>query len=207
MVDGTSPGSQVIIVPGGYGRAVRVMAGQYVSVRDVHGGQCGDFWALDAGDLDHYFSPMHTWVHVGRIQLRVGDELVSNRREPLLTLMRDDVGQHDMFFPACDRQRYARYYGIHEHRNCCDNFREAIEAFHWRGPHTPQPLNLFMRTSLSSNGELTILDPISRAGDTVTFRALQDLIIVLSACPMDLNPVGGSSITDLEIAVSEAQPQ
>ena len=207
MDDRSSSKSQVIIVPGGYGRAVRVMAGQFVSVRDVHGGQCGDFWALDAGDLDHYFSPMHTWVHVGRIQLRVGDELVSNRREPLLTLMRDDVGQHDMFFPACDRQRYARYYGIHEHRNCCDNFREAMEVFAWEGRQVPQPLNLFMRTSISPSGELTILDPISRAGDMIAFKALRDLMIVLSACPMDLNPVGGASITDLEITVSTAHPQ
>jgi len=121
--------------------------------------------------------------------------------------MRDDVGQHDMFFPACDRQRYARYYGIHEHRNCCDNFREAMEVFAWEGRQVPQPLNLFMRTSISPSGELTILDPISRAGDMIAFKALRDLMIVLSACPMDLNPVGGPSITDLEITVSTAHPQ
>lgn len=207
MNDRLSCESQITVVPGGCGRAVQVPARHYVSVRDVHGGQCGDFWAIDADDLDHFFSPMHTWVHIGRVQLCVGDELVSNRREPLLTLMRDDVGEHDMFFPACDRERYSRYYGVEEHRNCCDNFRQAMEPFAWEGQHIPQPLNLFMRTSISSNGELTILDPISRAGDMVVFRALRDCVIVVSACPMDLNPVGGPSISDLEILVSFAPPE
>jgi uncharacterized protein YcgI (DUF1989 family) len=31
------------------------------------------------------------------------------------------------------------------------------------------------------------------------------LIVVVSACPMDLNPVGGQGITDLEILVGDTK--
>jgi uncharacterized protein YcgI (DUF1989 family) len=135
-----------LTVPGGYGRSIDVAEGRYVGVRDIKGGQCGDFWAIDAGDFDHYLAPSYTWVHLGRIQPRVGDELVTNRREPILTIIADDVGWHDMLVPACDKQRYKKYYGVTGHRNCRDNFLEAISSNDWGTRPVPQPFNLFMNT-------------------------------------------------------------
>ncbi len=46
-----------LTVPGRYGRSIDVKKGQYVTVRDIEGGQCGDFWAIDANDFDHFLSP------------------------------------------------------------------------------------------------------------------------------------------------------
>ncbi len=37
--------------------------------------------------------------------------------------------------------------------------------------------------------------------------ARMSLIIVVSACPMDLNPVGGQGITDLEITVTDTEEE
>jgi uncharacterized protein YcgI (DUF1989 family) len=193
-----------LIVPGGYGRKIRVNKGQFIGIVDLEGGQCGDFWAFDAGDLDHYLSPAHTWLHISRIQPRVGDELVTNRREPILTIIRDDVGWHDMLAPACDPQRYAIYYGVTDHRSCAQNLQEAMSDLGWGDRNTPQPFNLFMNTFVQPDGTLEIRDPISKAGDQIVFRAEMDLIVVLSACPMDLNPVSGGGITDLAIRVRDS---
>ena len=203
MSDKEAQGAVHLIVPGGYGRAIDVAEGQYVAVRDIEGGQCGDFWAIDAADFDHYLSPPHTWVHLGRIQPRVGDELVTNRREPIFKIIADDVGWHDMLVPACDKQRYERYYGVTGHRNCHDNFLEALNRYDWGKRPVPQPFNLFMNTFVEPDGTLHIKDPISKAGDIVLMRALISLIVVVSACPMDLNPVGGQGITDLAILIGD----
>jgi uncharacterized protein YcgI (DUF1989 family) len=47
-----------------------------------------------------------------------------------------------------------------------------------------------------------------RIGDElVTNRREPILIIVVSACPMDLNPIGGQAITDLEILVAETEEE
>ena len=123
--------------------------------------------AVDADDFNHFLSPSHTWVHIGSIQPRVGDELVTNRREPILKIISDDVGWHDMLVPACDKQRYERYYGVSEHRNCHDNFLEAMNTRDWGKRKVPQPFNLFMNTFIEPDGTLHIRDPISKAGDTI----------------------------------------
>jgi uncharacterized protein YcgI (DUF1989 family) len=205
MSDKKNDGTRHLIVPGGYGGAIEVQKGQYVAVRDIEGGQCGDFWAIDAEDFNHFLSPPHTWIHLGRIQPRIGDELVTNRREPILKIVADDVGWHDMLAPACDRQRYERYYGVTGHRNCHDNFLEAMRARDWGDRLVPQPFNLFMNTYVDADGTFLIRDPISKAGDKIIMIAKMALVVVLSACPMDLNPVGGQGITDLEILVADAE--
>jgi uncharacterized protein YcgI (DUF1989 family) len=191
-----------ILVPGGFGKYITAREGQFIAVVDLHGGQCVDFWAIDSHDFDHFLSPAHSWLHIGAIQPKVGDELVTNRREPILTILADDVGWHDMLAPACDRYRYERYYGITDHRNCCDNFLEAMSEMNWGNRLVPQPFNLFMNTFVEPDGKFHLRDPISKAGDKVIFRAEKDVIIVTSACPMDLNVVGGGGITDIEVIVS-----
>jgi uncharacterized protein YcgI (DUF1989 family) len=196
-----------LTVPGGYARSINVKKEQYVAVRDIEGGQCGDFWAIDANDFDHVLSPPHTWIHLGRIQPRIGDELVTNQRKPIFTIISDDVGWHDMLAPACDQQRYERYYGVKEHRNCHDNFLEVMGKSDWGNRLVPQPFNLFMNTFVESDGTLLIRDPISKSGDKITMIARISLIIVVSACPMDLNPVGGQGITDLEIIVADTEEE
>ncbi len=203
----TRSSAQSVIVPGGYGRLIDLKKGQYVAVRDIEGGQCGDFWAIDAGNFDHFLSPPHTWIHLGRIQPRLGDELVTNRRDPILKIIVDDVGWHDMLAPACDRQRYERYYGVTGHRNCHDNFLEAMASREWGKRQVPQPYNLFMNTFVESDGMLLIRDPISKRGDKVAMIAMMALIVVVSACPMDLNPIGGQGITDLEIVVADTEEE
>ena len=196
-----------LTVPGSYGRLIDVKKGQYVAVRDIKGGQCGDFWAIDANDFDHFLSPPHTWIHLGSIQPRIGDELVTNQREPILKIIADEVGWHDMLAPACDQQRYERYYGVKGHRNCHDNFLEVMGKQNWGNRLVPNPFNLFMNTFVESDGTLLIRDPISKSGDKVTMMARMSLIIVVSACPMDLNPIGGQAITDLEIVVADTEEE
>lgn len=191
-------------VPAGEGRAFKVARGNALAVVDVMGGQCTDFWAIDLQDYGHYFSPPHTIVHNQSIQLRVGHQLVTNLRRPILTVLSDDVGLHDMFYPPCDKSRYLLYFGVSEHRNCHDNFLEAVAGFNWGSRPVPFPaLNIFMNTRVESDGRLTTLEPVSKPGDKIVFRAEMDILCVASSCPMDLTPLGAKGITDVEIVVAE----
>lgn len=49
----------------------------------------------------------------------------------------------------------------------------------------PTPLNLFMNVKVNEEGGIVFRAPTSKQGDCVAFKALMDVIIVLSACPMD----------------------
>ncbi len=75
----------------------------------------------------------------------------------------------------------------------------------WEKREVPQPFNLFVNTFIEPDGTLRIRDPISKAGDLIIMIAKMPLIAVVSACPMDLNPVGGQGITDLEMLVSDSE--
>lgn len=192
-----------VLIPAAHGGSIEVKKGQYICVLDVQGGQCADFWAINRNDLDHFLSPPHCWIDLKRIQPKVGDKLVTNQRDPIVTIISDDVGWHDMLVPSCDSKRYEYHFGVKGHRNCVDNFREAMKKYQWGERPVPQPFNIFMDTFVDENGKLIIRVPTSKAGDSVIMHAEMDIIAVASSCPMDLNETGGRGVTEIEFIVSD----
>ena len=193
-----------VTVPAARGGTIEVKQGQYIAVLDTKGGQCADFWAINQNDLDHFLSPPHVWVDLMKIQPEVGDQLVTNRRDAILTILHDDVGWHDMLIPSCDLKRYEVHFGVTGHRNCVDNFREAMEKYGWGARPVPQPFNIFMNTYVDDKGRVEIRVPTSQPGDRVIMRAEMDLIAASSSCPMDLNATGGRGVTEVELLVSDS---
>ena len=97
-----------ITVPAREGRAVELARGDRIRVIDPNGGQVADVFAFCAGNLREYHSAEHTRVFVGRLFPHVGEQFVTNRRRPILTLAADDSpGVHDMLCAACDPSRFA----------------------------------------------------------------------------------------------------
>ena len=70
-----------------------------------------------------------------------------------------------------------------------------------KATETPAPLNLFMNIPWDPDGTLHWEEPLSKPGDTITFRAEMDIVAVFSACPMDLLPINGKDgiITDAHV--------
>ena len=100
-----------------------------------------------------------------------------------------------MLLACCDPWLYKHYGCPSGHRNCRDNFREALLAAGFDSVLVPNPLNLWMNIPVSGNDELAIMPPVSRPGDHVLLRALTDLVLVRSACPMDVTPINGEDRT------------
>ena len=92
-------------------------------------------------------------------------------------------------------------YGVEEHRSCKENLYEALAEFNVSPPVTPEVLNIFQNSGPDEEGNLSIKEPLSKAEDFVVLRALVDLLVVASACPMDLNPCNGFNPTDLMLEV------
>ncbi len=191
-----------IRVKGGYGGTIELQKGQYVCALEVQGGQVLDFWAIDRYDLDHFLSPPYCFIDLLRIQPKVGDRLVTNRRDPIVTIVHDDVGWHDMLVPSCDPLRYEIHFGVKNHRSCVGNFREVMVKYDWENRPVPLPFNIFMNTFVEPDGTIVTRVPTSKPGDRIIMRAEMDLIVVGSACPMDLTPTGARGITDVDLLVS-----
>jgi uncharacterized protein len=195
-----------IDVSGGAGCAVRVGTGELVRVVDVGGGQVGDVFAFATDVPDEHHSAAHTRTHTRRLFPAVGEQFVTDRRRPILTLVADtSPGRHDMLIAACDPQRYAQL-GAPDHRSCAANMWEALAAVGhpYAGP-TPQPINVFMRIPVGADGSLTWLSAPTSAGDAITFRAELDAVVVVSSCPMDLVGINRGAPSPLAVEVLAGQ--
>ena len=178
-----------------HGTAVPLAAGERLEIINRDGGQVVDWWALahPSDGEDEYASMEHTRVALTRLVPRVGDGIYSTRRRVLVTLVEDtSPGVHDTLLAACDPERYRLLGGAADHASCAQNFAAAI-AEHGRSlPRAPAPLNLFMNIPWDAAGGLEFAPSPARAGDSVTFQAEIDVLVVVSACPMDLNPINAT---------------
>jgi uncharacterized protein len=190
-----------VLVRAAHGAAIEARAGEWLTVTDVEGHQIGDLVAFNHGDHTEWLDMARTRSTLYRLHLRVGDRLYSNRREPILELVEDPVGVHDLLFPPCDPKRYAVTWGRPGHRNWLTNLTEALTPYGITMWQIPQPLNLFQNTPVLPDGRLGSGTAPSRAGDYVTFRVLKDVVCAVSSCPMDLTAANGGTITDLRLSV------
>lgn len=187
------------------GIALPLRAGERLRIINLAGGQVVDTWALAGTDPGEHVSMEHTRVGLGRLVPRVGDGLYSNRRRPLLTLVEDtSPGVHDTLIAACDPERYRLLGATGEHASCAENFRRALAARGIQVDRVPAPLNLFMNVRWREDGSLDFEPSPAQAGDSVTLEAETGVTVVLSACPMDLNPINTGGLTDVGLEILDA---
>ncbi len=182
-------------IPGGESAAIALAAGQAVKLVNTHGTQTVDTWCLSAADPLEYLSVEHTRRMLSRLFPQEGDSLYSNWRRPLLQLERDSSrSRHDMLLACCDSWLYAFYGCPPGHRNCRDNYFEALERLQLRPDTIPNPINFWMNVAVEGNEHIALREPVCRPGDYLVLRALLDCYLIFSACPMDITPVNRGGI-------------
>ncbi|RVX66873.1 hypothetical protein B0A52_09603 [Exophiala mesophila] len=243
-------------IPARSGIAVLLQTNQTIKIINTHGSQVIDFWALTSTStstststttisgsesqassteenenpiliMPSYLSMSHTRGTTLHLSPLVGDTLVTNHRNPILTLIEDSTpGVHDTLIAACDIHRY-RQLGVPEdvyHDNCVDNFKKAVStstssvAGSWPAMQTPpDPLNLFMNIPIDGRGSsenhagddenvtagatIRFEKPVCSKGDYVVFKALTTCLVVMSACPQDLVKVNDMLPTEAHFVV------
>lgn len=193
---------QKILIPAGEARATHLSAGQHLTITDINGKQVGDLWAFpDDPSHGHYLSAAHTRAHVNRLFPAPGEAFVTDLREPILTLAQDhSPGRHDMLIPACDAGRYATLGAPPGHPSCAANLHAALSQ---TGRDisivsVPQPVNVFMDIRVGTDS-LAWFPASTTPGDSITFQAAADCLVVVSACPQDLSVVNNGHPTPLEL--------
>jgi uncharacterized protein len=171
------------IIPAGGGGAVRLKRGERLRVIDPEGGQSGDLMAFSVDGRER-LSNGRTFDYGGKIYVSVGDVLWSDRSNPMLTIVADDVGRHDFLYAPCSIEMYRKQYAVTGyHANCHDNLCAALRELGIE----PEPLltafAFFMSVDIGTDGRLSFSPPRSRAGDAITLRAEMDLAVALTSCP------------------------
>lgn len=173
-----------------------------------------------------FMSMPHSRAAMLHMSPKVNDTLVSNMREPILTLVEDTSnGVHDTLMAACDPARY-KGLGVEqwdEHGSCAENLVMALKELNERAGlkgakgvgadvtinNVPAPLNLFMNIPWTDAGDLAFKAPTSNEGEYVRLKAVRDCVVVMSACPQDILEINKKNIQDGHFLVEEAaaEPQ
>jgi uncharacterized protein YcgI (DUF1989 family) len=172
------------VIPPRSGASLKLAKGQVLTVIDPEGEQVSDLIAYNAHDTEEYISSGRSIDYAGRIFLTTGDILYSNRSNPMLTIMRDDVGRHDFSLTPCSKEMFRIIYkDEHPHHGCQGNLERAMAPYGVSPDRIPIAFNVFMHVDVNSKtGEIKVLPPLSRPGDSTSFRAEMDLIVALTAC-------------------------
>lgn len=179
-------------IPARQGKAARVAQRQRIRMVNTHGTQVVDTWAFNAQDLSEFMSMEHTRPLLKNIMPRVGEPMRTNRRRPIITFLEDSSpGIHDTLMAACDRYRYELLGHKGYHENCTDNLHRAMAELGLTPPGVPCPLNMWMNIPVKPDASLSFEPTVSKPGDHVLLRAEMNVVVVFSACPMDLTPING----------------
>lgn len=171
------------LIPAASGVGLRLKRGERLKIIDPQGGQSGDLSAFSA-DGSQRLSSGRTFDYGGKIYVSTGDVLWSDRSNPMLAIVSDDVGRHDLLYAPCSLEMYRMQYGVPGyHANCHDNLCTALRELGIQPEPLVSTLNFFMDARVAADGKLSFEPPRSRAGDAMVLRAEMDLVIALSACP------------------------
>lgn len=176
--------SEINVIPERSGTAFVLRKGETLTVIDPRGQQVADLLAFNAQDVDEAVSSGRTLDYASRIYLTTGDQLWSNRSNVMLTIVEDDVGRHDFLLTPCSADTFRLLYDdLAPHRGCFGNLAEALAPYDIGPDRIPTAFNCFMNVPVNGEtGKLSVLPPISKAGDQIVFRAEMDLVIGLTAC-------------------------
>ncbi|MGB0120328.1 MAG: urea carboxylase-associated family protein [Solirubrobacterales bacterium] len=186
-----------VIVPASEARTISVKRGQTLEIVDLEGQQVGDLAAWRTEDPAEYLSPSHTVSSLSKLVPEVGDAVLSNHRTPLMRILRDDVGRHDLVVPCCDPERYSIDYGEPDHGSCLASLETAIEGMDLplRGEMC---WNVFMNNQVEG-GKIVTYEPPHEAGSKIVLEVLEDLVVALSACPQDISAVNAFNPTPMAL--------
>ncbi len=186
--------SELFTIPARRGRAARLSQGQSIQIVNTHGAQVVDTWAFSTEDPREFMSMEHIRPTLTRIFPHAGDDLVSNRRRPILHFAEDtSPGVHDTLMAACDDYRYGLLGCTEYHDNCTDNLFAALRNVGFPVTECPSPLNLWMNIPVDGAGGTTWGVPASKPGDHVVLRAEMDCVVAMSCCPQDILPINGEA--------------
>ena len=181
--------------------------GQTLTVVDPTGGQVSDLFCFAADDHGEWMSGGRTIDYANSLYLSTGNVLYSNRSRPMLSIVEDTCGQHDITLTPCSQQTFDLLYPEFEgayHPSCFENLCRGLEQFGVVPDQIGTTLNIFMNVWSNPGEELHIDPPTSKAGDRFCVRAEMDLHVGLTACSAEKSNGGVCKPIDYALSSTDS---
>ena len=184
--------------------AFTMSTGQVLRIEDVEGKQVADVICFNLHDLTDRMNNENTMLLNHTYNPTKGHVIYSTNCNRMFTIVEDTVGRNYPGGAMCSEELNYLRYGIRGTQNCRDNLAAAV-APHGLAKHDlPGAFAPFMHVIHHPDGSAQIAEPPSRAGDFIELRAEMDLLVAVSMCPQELNPVNAFKAKPLRLTVYES---
>lgn len=189
----------------GTGKALEIPAGWVLRIEQIDGGQCVDLNCYNLHDYKERLSVGRTRARHG-IHPTQGHFLwsASPRERPLLYILNDTARCNDTLFPGCSAHLYERLFGFAAHTNCNDIQGEAQREYGLTPDDVHDSFNLFMHTSIGSDGQPAIHRQRTKAGDFIELLAMTDVLAIPNICGDDVMANSNFSLKPVQVVVRKA---
>lgn len=172
------------IIPPRSGTAFILKKNQQLTIVDIEGEQVSDLICYNLHDKSEYLSSGRTIDYAETIYLTKGHPFYSNRSNIMFRMIEDTVGKHDFLLTPCSAEMFRIIYGDAEpHRGCFGNLCAALKEYGIEPDAIPTCFNIFMNVPVNGeSGKVSVLPPLSKAGDYVMLEAQMDLIVGMTSC-------------------------
>jgi urea carboxylase-associated protein 1 len=182
-----------------------VHAGETLRIIDLKGQQAVDTLFYAAHDFSERYSPQETLAAQGSAYIGAGTKILSNRGSIMLTMIADTAGGHDTSAGACSCEANTVRFGHHTRymHACRENFLIELAKHGMDKRDLVSNINFFMNVPIRPDGELAIVDGLSKPGDYVELKAEMDVLCVISNCPQVNNPCNGFDPTPVQVIIRQ----
>ena len=171
------------IIPPRSGASFILNKGQRLKIVDIEGEQVSDLICYNLLDKNEYLSSGRTIDYAETIYLTTGHSFYSNRSNVMFRMLEDTVGKHDFLLTPCSAEMFRIIYGHTEpHRGCFGNLCAVLKQYGITPDNIPTCFNVFMNVPVDGTGKVSVLPPLSKAGDHVLLEAEMDLIVGMTSC-------------------------
>lgn len=172
----------------GSAAAFDIQAGQLIQIIDLAGKQVASMVALGGGDRDDVLSTSVTMTVNASLVLKTGDKIFSVRRTPLLELVEDSVGRHDLLTAALPSEPGA---ADAPDRSTSDALVGAAAETGLDTRSVVDAIHFFKHMVIKQRGDLEVRESFAERNDTVVLRALTDgVVLIANAYPEKKPGVG-----------------
>ena len=148
---------------------------------------------------------MHTRVWVNKLCPVPGESFHSNHRRPILQMVADTCGVHDLLDRLLRRAPLPplRHPGRPPQLRRQPARGDGALSSARRASTCPQPFNIFANVPIGADGSVLNGPPRRSPATTSSSRPGSTWIIAISACPQEFNPITGWYPTELDIEIME----
>ena len=186
------------------GASFRLRTRDVLTVRSPTGTQVADLFCFSSARPLDALSSGRSIDYNETVLFTKGHTLFSNAGVPLLEIVEDSCGRHDFLVTPCSLQMFHMLSHTQDyHPSCHENLCRAFARFDRLPELISTTFNIFMNYDIDQNGKIHLRRPLNKPGDCVVFRALEDVIVGLTACADEAT--NGGSCKPIEYVISSAE--